>query len=59
MKKSTSQKEAVSWDNAAREGAAEVRKHFREKKVEMVLAGDEFFQQYHAESGQVFSPERH
>ena len=37
----------------AREGAAEVRKHFREKKVEVVLAGDEFFQQHHSELGKV------
>ena len=40
----------------AREGAAEIRKNFREKEVEVVLARDEFFQQYHAESGKVLVP---
>ena len=42
-KKTISQKIPVNWDNLVREGAADVRKYFREKKVEVVLAGDEFF----------------
>ena len=43
-KKIISQKTPVNWDNMAREGAAEIRNNFREKEVEVALAGDEFFQ---------------
>ena len=46
----------VNWGNMAREEDTEVRKYFREKKVEVVLAGDEFFQQYHVDSGKVLVP---
>ena len=55
-KKTISQKMPINWDNLAREGAANVRKYFREKKGEMVLAGDEFFQQYHSGSSKVLVP---
>ena len=33
-----------------------MRKFFREKKVEVVLAGDEFFQQYHSGTSKVLVP---
>ena len=55
-KKTTSQKTPVNWDNIAREGAANVRKFFKDKKVEVLLAGDEFFQQHHGEHSKVLVP---
>ena len=55
-KKTTSQKTPVNWDNIAREGAANVRKFFKDNKVEVVLAGDEFFQQHHGEHSKVLVP---
>jgi len=55
-KKTTSQKIPVNWDNIAREGAANVRKFFKDNKVEVVLAGDEFFQQCHGEHSKVLVP---
>ena len=55
-KKTISQKIPVNWDNLAREGAAQVRKFFREKKVKVVLARDEFFQQYHSGTSKVLVP---
>ena len=41
--KTMSQKIPINWDNLASKGAVNVRKYFREKKVELVLARDEFF----------------
>ena len=55
-KKTISQKIPMNWDTIARQGAANIRKLFWEKKVDVVLAGDEFFQQFHAESGKVLVP---
>jgi len=55
-KKTISQKIPMNWDTIAREGARDVRKFFRDKKVDVVLAGDEFFQQFHSDCGKVIVP---